>query len=217
MNINTDAIRILCFGDSNTWGADPREDVRYSANVRWTGLLQEKLGNDFEIIEEGLCGRTTVLDDPKEEGRNGLTYLKPCLQTHDPIDMVILMLGTNDLKERFNLSAEDIAGNIEKLVLVIKELGLDKDGNPPKIILISPALVNEHVSEFMEGMSGAEEKSKQFAKYFEQVAKRYDCEFIDIAQYVQPSKVDGCHLEEEAHTKIAEVLSEKVRSPIKNE
>ena len=92
MNINQNSIRILCYGDSNTWGDSADDSVRYPINVRWTGLLQQKLEDKFEIIEEGLCGRTTTLDDPKEEGRNGKTYLIPCINTHNPLDLVNLML-----------------------------------------------------------------------------------------------------------------------------
>ena len=211
MNTKLDAIRILCYGNSNTWGDPPGGNFRYPPGIRWTGQLQQKLGGRFEIIEEGLCGRTTVLDDPKEEGRNGKTYLTPCLRTHNPIDLVILMLGTNDLKERFNLSAKEIATNIEELILIIKKFGVRKENKQSKIILISPALVNEHVSSPPEGMKGAEEKSKQLARYYKEVANKHGCKFIDIAQYVQPSKIDGCHLDKEAHKKIAEVLFSKLK------
>jgi lysophospholipase L1-like esterase len=211
MNTNQDSIRILCYGDSNTWGDSADDSFRYPANVRWTGLLQQKLGDRFEIIEEGLCGRTTTLDDPKEEGRNGKTYLIPCVITHNPLDLVILMLGTNDLKERFNLSTEQISKNIEELIIVIKELGADKNNNCSKIILVSPVLVNENAKLPAEGMAGAEEKSKQFAKFYQNVAARQGCEFINMAQYVQPSTIDGCHLGEEGHAKISEVLEEKIR------
>ena len=97
MNTGPNAIKVLCYGDSNTWGRDPHgKGIRYPVNVRWTGLLQSKLGHDYDIIEEGLGGRTTVIDDPKREGRNGKTYLRPCLETHSPIDVITLMLGTND-------------------------------------------------------------------------------------------------------------------------
>lgn len=211
MNANPNAIRILCFGDSNTWGDDPHDEApRYEATVRWPGKLQELLGNDYEIIEEGLCGRTTVLNDPKEEGRNGKTYLIPCLNTHNPIDIVILMLGTNDLKERFNLSAEKIAENVGELIKVINKLGLNKENKPPKIILLSPPLVNEHADTAMEDMKGAEEKSRQLGMYYQKVVEKYNCEFLDIAKYVQPSMVDGCHLDAEAHSKIAKVLAGKI-------
>jgi len=207
MNTNPEAIRILCYGDSNTWGASPREDVRYPVNIRWTGVLQKKLGNGYEVIEEGLNGRTTILDDPQRDGRNGKTYLYPCLKSHCPLDLIILMLGTNDLKERFNLSAEEVSKNIENLILLIKETSLGEQTSLPKIILISPALVNEHVDNPTEGFSGAEAKSKLLAKFYQAVAIKEGCEFVDISQYIEPSNADGLHFEEEAHAKIAEILS----------
>lgn len=216
MNINPNAKRILCYGDSNTWGDPPDSDVRYPINIRWTGILQKRLGNEFEIIEEGLCGRTTVIDDPKEEGRNGKTYLKPCLETQKPLDLIILMLGTNDLKERFNFTVEEIAKNIEQLVIIIKEIGKTNDKKAPKILLISPAWVNQHADNPVENMKGVEKKSKQFAKYFREIAERQNCNFLDVAQYIQPSKKDGCHLDSESHAKIAEVLEEKIKTIFNN-
>lgn len=212
MNVNPISVRILCFGDSNTWGDAPIDGVpRYPVDVRWTGLLQKALSDEYEIIEEGLCGRISVMDDPKEEGRNGKTYLKPSLQTHKPIDVVILMLGTNDLKERFNLSAEQIAQNIEKLVKMTQSSESGRNGKAPKIILLSPPLVKENAKNPVDGMKGSEAKSKQLAKYYEEVAKKNGCEFIDIAQYVESSNIDGAHLEKEAHAKIAEVLTNKIK------
>ena len=95
--------RILCFGDSNTWGYDPATGERFDEQTRWTGVLQAALGGDYTVIEEGLNGRTTVWDDPIEGHKNGHEYLVPCLETHRPLDLVVLMLGTNDLKRRFSL------------------------------------------------------------------------------------------------------------------
>src|SRR5688572_13370016 len=105
---------ILCFGDSNTWGYVPGTGKRYPRSERWPGVLQETLGNEFLIIEEGLNARTTTMDDPIRGGaiKNGLTYLRPCLESHAPIDLVLLLLGTNDLKHRFGLSAYDVAANV---------------------------------------------------------------------------------------------------------
>jgi lysophospholipase L1-like esterase len=174
-------------------------------------LLQQKLGDDFEIIEEGLCGRTTAIDDPKEEGRNGKTYLIPCLKTHNPLDLVILMLGSNDLKERFNQSAEQIAKNIEELIIIIKKLGIDRNNQPLKILLISPAYINENSKLAQIGVKGAEEKSKQLAEFYQKVARKQDCEFMDLAQYVQPSPIDGGHFGIEGHAKIAEVIEKKIK------
>lgn len=202
MDKNQDRIKILCYGDSNTWGDPPGSEGRYPYNIRWTGRLQNLLVNKYQIIEEGLCGRTTIMDDPKEEGRNGKTYLISYLKTHKQIDLVILMLGSNDLKERFNLTAKEISENIEELIKIIK---------PIKVLLLSPPIVNLNCKNPPQGMKGAEEKSKQLAKYYKEVAIRQGCEFIDIAQYVQPSNVDGCHLEKDTHTRIAEILEKEIK------
>ena len=97
--------RILCYGDSNTWGYDPASGERFAADIRWTGVLRKVLASDrFEVIEEGLNGRTTVWDDPIEGQKNGRQYLIPCLESHRPLDLVVILLGTNDLKKRFSLS-----------------------------------------------------------------------------------------------------------------
>jgi len=213
MKTDKNSIRILCYGGSNTWGHTPDESFfRYPANIRWTGLLQKKLGDKFEIIEEGLNGRTTVLDDPKKEGRNGRTYLIPCINSQNPLDLVILMLGTNDLKERFNRSPEQISKNIEELIIIIKKLSVNEDSKLTKVLLISPAFMKDNCKVPKAGMKGTEAKTKQFAKFYREVAGRQKCEFIDIAQYLQPSDIDGSHLGKEAHAKIAEVLEEKIRT-----
>ena len=123
--------RILCYGDSNTWGYDPVARDRFDAATRWTRVLAASLGADYEIIEEGLCGRTTIWDDPVTEYRNGRTYLIPCLDTHCPLDLVVLMLGTNDLKSRFSLSAYDIAAGAGVLVDLVQRSEAGRNGRPP--------------------------------------------------------------------------------------
>ena len=129
---------VLCYGDSNTFGYDPMTGMRYPKEIRWTGILASLLGEDFNVIEEGCNGRTTVTDDPIEGWKNGLDYLKPCLNSHRPVDIVILMLGTNDLKEVFHLTAAEIADNAGILVDVIQSFTKEKQGFMPKIILVSP-------------------------------------------------------------------------------
>src|SRR3990172_7397939 len=112
---------ILCYGDSNTWGYDPTTQDRFPRQVRWTGVLAQELGPEYYVIEEGLSGRTTVWDDPVEGlHKNGRTYLLPCLESHQPIDLILLMLGTNDLKMRFSVPAADIAASVGVLVDVIQ-------------------------------------------------------------------------------------------------
>jgi lysophospholipase L1-like esterase len=210
MSINEDALRILCYGDSNTWGYIPGSGERFSPDIRWTGLLQKNLGNSYEIIEEGLNARTTILDDPKHEGKNGAIYLKPCLQTHYPLNVVILMLGTNDLKERFNRTPQQITEGIEKLVSIIFDIDSNYN-HKPKIILMSPPIVDESVNGVKDKYSGAEEKSKQLGELYKSVAEKNNLEFIDLAKYVIPSKTDGYHLEPDVHKKIAELIVEKIR------
>jgi lysophospholipase L1-like esterase len=122
---------ILCYGDSNTWGFNPVTQDRYPMTERWTGVLAQALGAGYHVIEEGLNGRTTLWDDPIEEWRNGKTYLLPCLWSHKPIDLVTLMLGTNDLKERFSVSAYDIAASAGVIVDLTLRSGAGPNGSAP--------------------------------------------------------------------------------------
>ena len=120
---------ILCYGDSNTYGYNPVNGLRYPKDVRWTGVLQKLLGEQYAVIEEGCNGRTTVFEDIAEPWKAGLGYLKPCLNTHKPIDFVIMMLGSNDLKRMFHASAKEIADGAEQLVSIIKEFTKEKNIN----------------------------------------------------------------------------------------
>ena len=117
---------ILCYGDSNTYGYNPVNGLRYPKDVRWTGVLQKLLGEQYAVIEEGCNGRTTVFEDIAEPWKAGLGYLKPCLNTHKPIDFVIMMLGSNDLKRMFHATAKEIADGAEQLVSIIKEFTKEK-------------------------------------------------------------------------------------------
>ncbi len=138
---------ILCYGDSNTYGYNPENGLRYPEDVRWTGRLQMLLGPEYKVIEEGCNSRTTTRDDPVDAWKNGLPYLRPCLNSHKPIDVVILMLGSNDLKKNFHLTAEEIAAGAGELVDVIREFTSEKQGFIPKIILISPPLIGEKIKQ----------------------------------------------------------------------
>lgn len=109
-------MNILCFGDSNTWGYKPDKSGRYDENIRWTGLLQKKLGSGYHIIEEGLCGRTTVFQDELREGRRGLDLIGVTVEMHNPIDLMIIMLGTNDCKTRYRASASVIAKGLDQVI-----------------------------------------------------------------------------------------------------
>lgn len=204
---------VLCYGDSNTFGYDPKTGMRYPKEIRWTGILASLLGEDFNVIEEGCNGRTTVTDDPIEGWKNGLDYLKPCLNSHRPVDIVILMLGTNDLKEVFHLTAAEIADNAGILVDVIQEFTKEKQGFMPKIILVSPPEIGKGMPGSVFALAFAPrsiEESKKFPENYRRVADSKGCIFFDAAQYIYPSDDDSLHLTPEAHRVLAEKLAEKV-------
>jgi len=201
---------ILCFGDSNTWGYDPATQSRLSINERWAGVLRNELGSEYWVIEEGLNGRTTVFDDPLGDYKNGKEYIIPCIQTHAPIDLVVIMLGTNDLKKRFSLPAIDIARGAEVLVNLVKNSQAGPDGQTPQILLLAPPPVHE-VASNAEGFEGAAEKSKKFGDYYGNVAKQTECHFLNTADVIQSSKIDGIHFEVQEHEKLGKKVAEFVR------
>ncbi len=206
---------ILCYGDSNTYGYNPSNGLRYPKNIRWTGLLQEMLGSDFVVIEEGCNGRTTVFDDIEEPWKNGLPYLKPCLNTHKPVDIVILMLGSNDLKEYFHATAEQIADGAGQLVDIIKEFTEVKQGFIPKIILVSPPEIGKGIERspfFGHFQLDAIERSREFPRYYEKVAQDKGCVFVKASERVKASDEDSLHLSPDGHRALAEMLFDAVCS-----
>ncbi len=201
---------ILCFGDSNTWGWNPFSRERYSREVRWTGVLQESLGGGYHVIEEGQNGRTTVWEDPVEGHKNGLAYLVPCLESHAPLDLVLLMLGTNDLKMRFSLPACDIAQSAGRLIEAIQASAAGPAGSPPPALLIAPPPLGkqgELAEEFQDGV----QKSRLFAGRYRSVAEERGCAFFDAGVVARTSDVDGVHLEPEAHRALGRALAAEVR------
>jgi lysophospholipase L1-like esterase len=201
---------ILCFGDSNTWGYNPLNGERYSREDRWPGILAKETGGQYHIIEEGLNGRTTVFDDPIEPRRNGLKYLVPCLESHRPLDLIILMLGTNDLKLRFSVSARDVGKGIRVLIDTILQSGSGPDEGLPEILLVCPAPF-EKLTEKAETFEGAEEKSRRLAGHYTQVAEEYQIHFLDAGEVIQSSPIDGFHLEVSEHHKLGLAIAECVR------
>lgn len=205
--------RILCYGDSNTWGADPVSKGRLDHHSRWTGVLANLLGNGYTVIEEGLCGRTTVWEDPIEEYKSGKNYLIPCLETHKPLDLVVIMLGTNDLKKRFSLSASDIAQGAAVLVRIVQKSETGIDGKYPPVLLIAPPQVVKP-TDLAEMFEGAEEKSKKFGEHFARVAGELKCAFLDAGTVIISSPLDGIHFEAGEHRKLAQAISTKVKELI---
>jgi lysophospholipase L1-like esterase len=202
---------VLCYGDSNTWGYNPSTGERFSRDERWTGVLRQKLGAEYQVIEEGLNGRTTVWDDPIEGYKNGKEYLIPCLESHRPIDLVVIMLGTNDLKKRFSVSAYDIANSAGVLVDVVQRSGAGPDGGPPKVLLMAPPPVGK-LTEFAEMFDDAAGKSRRFSEYYRRVAEEYGCMLLDTSEVIVSSDLDGIHFEASEHQKLGEAVATLVKN-----
>lgn len=207
---------ILCYGDSNTYGRDPVTKGRLERSSRWPGVLQETLGEGYYVIEEGLNGRTTVWDDPpRGHGkRNGSTYLLPCLESHAPMDLVIMLLGTNDCKAHFAVTPYDIAESLGYLLEIVMASKCGRDGAAPRILILAPPPLGE-LREYAEPFTGGREKSRQLGRYYERIAQRYGCSFFDTSTVIQSSKVDGLHIDAADHKKLGESLSVIVRRTLK--
>jgi lysophospholipase L1-like esterase len=208
---------VLCYGDSNTWGAAtaPRPDDRYLPHERWPGVLREKLGDGWTVIEEGLSGRTTVHADPIE-GRwlDGSAYLLPCLRSHRPIDLVLVKLGTNDLKARFNAPAGDIAAGIGVLLTIIRGSACGPGAVAPKTLVVCPAPILDHHGERgdLAGMFlGGHEKSLRLAPLVRAVVAEHGADFLDAGAIITSSAHDGIHLDPDAHAALGGAIAEAVK------
>lgn len=202
--------RILCFGDSNTYGYIPRGIGRYSEDIRWTGRLQKKVASRAVVVEEGLCGRTTVFQDALRPGRRGSELLPILLESQAPLDLVIVMLGTNDCKTIYSASAAVIAKGMEYLVRQIKSM-LPQT----KILLVSPIRLGEDVwkSEFDPEFSKASVGvSKELKAAYEKIAKRNGCMFLAASDFAAPSDVDQEHLDEKGHEALADAIYQAIQA-----
>lgn len=202
---------IVCFGDSNTYGYNPYEQgARYPHTVRWTGLLGQSLGSEYAVIEEGLNGRTTGFSDSIEPYRNGAEYLIPCVLSHLPFSLFILMLGTNDTKERYHLSAAEIGYSMEELLrrLIGQFSWLSRK---PEILLVSPvplgdALVDDEFS------PASIAQSKKLPAIYERLAGQYGIHYLSACDCVTGLGCDHIHLSPEGHRQLARALDAEVRS-----
>ena len=205
---------ILCYGDSNTWGQHAPAGDRFDENTRWGSRLRTLLGDGYRVIEEGQRGRTTVWDDPVENRLAGLTYLWPCLDSHAPIDLVVIMLGTNDCKPYFGLHPQNIADGAGRLVDMVQKCNFGPGDTAPKVLLISPIRIK--ASSFYPHLFSEKEaaKSQGFPAAYEAVAERYGCAWLDAAALAQPDPADGVHLDAEGHKALAEAVAVKVKEII---
>ena len=206
---------ILCFGDSNTHGycAEPFDCAdggeRFNEDERWTCLLGKYLGEDYLVLEEGLGGRTTVYPDPLTEGMCGLDVLFPILMSHEPIDLLIIMLGTNDTKERFAVTPECIGVGMERLINKAKTINAWKNNQPNILLIAPPHILDEMYSGPFYGIMGAgcAEKSRELAYFYKVVADRTHCHFLDAEGIAEFNQTDGMHLTKKGHSSLAAHLA----------
>lgn len=194
--------KILCFGDSNTYGFIPSSGKRYDENSRWSGILKKLLREEYEIIEAGCNNRTAFCDNPAGVNETGYKVL-PLLLTPD-IDCVILAVGINDLQYLYNISMKDYESGLENLI------GLVRTKLPrAKIILLSPSVITEDIlNSYFAAMfdETSIEKSKQLSAIYERAARKENCKLLDLKKIASPSKTDGLHYEKIEHIKIANAI-----------
>ena len=205
---------VMCFGDSNTWGFPPGcNGERYDRHTRWPGVLQLELGEDYHVIEEGLCGRNTVWEDPVEGGKNGLEQLDPLILSHMPLDLLIIMLGTNDFKNRFSVSAQDISWSIGRLVKIARNSGHPLIGDAPEVLVICPPpLADLSQSPFKGILEGAEEKSRQLPSVLKTFCEENEIRMFNAGDVVSSSPLDGVHWAPEEHRNLGVAVAVEVQN-----
>ena len=208
---------VLCFGDSNTWGFDPASitlpnPVRHPIHVRWTGRLATELGPDWRVIEEGQNGRTTVHHDPFNLARRGIDYLPACLESHKPIDIVVLMLGSNDLKTVFHVPPGEVATGAGVLARFIQGSNCGPRNGPPELLLICPPPIGDlsHLPDLEDKIFDGAARSRQLPRHFECLAISLGCSYLNSQEVVTPSAIDGIHLDPPAHAALATAIATRL-------
>ena len=222
-----DKIEILCYGDSNTWGCigkwveSSEPSQRFDADTRWPTVAQKALGEKFHIIEEGLGGRTTIYVHPTEPWKNGEPYLTPCLHTHRPLDLVVVMLGTNDLQIKKDITEEELPIGITRLVDIIQSnRNCGRDKIPPKVLIIAPIEVrpsapNGRVSVYQKFRCDiGRNLSLLLPEVYEKVAWEKGCYFLNAQEFAQPGPADGVHFDAESHIRLGHAVADFIRSEI---
>jgi lysophospholipase L1-like esterase len=209
---------VVCYGDSNTWGYDPATTDRFPRDVRWPGVVARDLASTAHVVEEGLCGRTTVWDSPFSPGRNGRTYLVPCLASHAPVDVVVVMLGTNDLKSVFRLGAPEIASGAAAVAETALTSCAGPGGGPPRVLLVSPPRLGPatDISDLW-GLGEARETSARLTAPYRTAAELLGCAFLDADPLVSMDPADGVHLDAGGHAVLGGAIASAVRALLRAE
>lgn len=205
--------RVLCYGDSITWGCDPKDGRRFDENTRYPRILGKLLGIEYDVIEEGCGGRTTVYDTGVDHYVNGRTYLYPCLESHQPLDLIVLMLGTNDVANGARKNAYYAAAGAQRLIHEIRHWSMDRHTACPQILLLSPPLISLHLAPDIDQVFDspyARDQSLLFRKYYQDVAKRCACGFLAAEDYAQAGS-DGVHITAESHRRLAEAICTQIK------
>jgi len=210
---------IICFGDSNTWGTAATQtltngSLRYDNTQRWTALLQQALKGQHCIIEEGQPSRSLVHNPPFDGNKSGIRYLKACLAQYSP-NLVIVVLGTNDLKNKFSLTADEICQGLETLVEQTLNYTQSPTNTATKILIVCPPVITE-VGHYAKMYAGGAEKSKQLTQLYQACAKRLSCDFFDAGSVICSSTKDGIHWGLAQHRLLVDALLPIVR-PIIND
>ncbi len=200
---------ILCYGDSLTWGYDPSSGLRFPYETTWPAVMQKSLGSEYRVITEALVARTTCWEVPYAPNRNGKESLPMLLESHSPVDLVIIMLGINDLMHQVGKSADESAWGL--LALIREVLSPLYGGQPPKILIASPPSIGR-LSEFNKlAFNGKEKESIKLAGYQKTVAETALCEYFDSNEFVKACDTDGVHLLQAELKTLGEAIADKVR------
>lgn len=209
--------RILCFGDSNTWGYDPAHNDRYGSDQRWTGVCAQLLGTEYQILEDGINGRTSVFQDPNVDCRCGKDALGYALMAQKPLDGVILSLGTNDLKYT---DARGSARGMEEILRRIVNANQIYESytglifkEKPYILLVSPVLIREEIRQRIpeDLLANRAEESRNFARNFERIARKWSVDYLNAADFAEASLLDCVHMTPQSHAKLGSAVAAKVR------
>jgi len=208
---------VLCFGDSLTWGFDPRGGAafrRYGHAERWTRRLQDTLGAGYHVVEAGLNGRTTVFDDPVLGGMSGLADLTNTLKSHMPVDLLIVMLGSNDVKPRFGVNADEIARCLGRVLDLAVKSGCGPEGKAPKVLAMIPPPIGDVAGKWLEPIYGGDwsrTQSRRLRETYPPVAEQFGAACFDASAVVGDCTVDGVHFDPDMLEAFAVALAGRVR------